>query len=369
MRIGIITLPLHYNYGGILQNYALQKVLKNMGHDVVTLNRPLDNAQLTLLQFLRTTLVRLIKRYVLGKKEIIFRERFMNKTLPVVSKNTLKFVDKHINIQRIKSLSSLKEDDFDAYIVGSDQIWRSYVLNIEHCFLSFTKGWNVKRLSYAASFGSSKWQYDNKTTERLKACVKHFDAISVREYQGKLLCEEYLEVESELLIDPTLLLHKEDYIKLCIYDSVSKGGLLTYVLDENEEKTDLTDSISENLGLLPFKVNSRAEDIFAPLEERIQKPVEQWIRGFYDADFVVTDSFHACVFSIIFHKPFVVIGNEKRGISRFETLLEMFHLKSRMIKDFDDYLKIKDEDISFSEIDNIISEKRKQAFEFLNKNL
>ena len=75
---------------------------------------------------------------------------------------------------------------------------------------------------------------------------------------------------------------------------------------------------------------ARLKDICAPLAERIQPPVEQWLRGFMDAEFVVTDSFHACVFSILFGKPFIAIGNAGRGLSRFTSLLGMLGLESRL---------------------------------------
>ena len=80
-----------------------------------------------------------------------------------------------------------------------------------------------------------------------------------------------------------------------------------------------------------FRINSKVEDKTAPIAERIQPPVEQWLRGFHDAEFVVTDSFHACVFSILFHKPFFVVGNKKRGLSRFTSLLGLFRLENRLI--------------------------------------
>ena len=89
----------------------------------------------------------------------------------------------------------------------------------------------------------------------------------------------------------------------------------------------------KSLSLTPFRVNSKANGLHASIRERIQPPVEAWLRGFYDAEFVVTDSFHACVFSIIFGKPFIVIGNKDRGMARFESLLKMFGLENRMIYD------------------------------------
>lgn len=111
--------------------------------------------------------------------------------------------------------------------------------------------------------------------------------------------------------------------------SNSKGNLLVYILDESEEKEKLVRLVA-NKKLIPFNVNSRVEDILALLSERIQLPVETWLRGFYDAEFIITDSFHACVFSIIFNKPFLVIGNRDRGLTRIESLLEDFDMLDRL---------------------------------------
>ena len=97
--------------------------------------------------------------------------------------------------------------------------------------------------------------------------------------------------------------------------------------------------MADDMGLIPFHVNSRVEVQNAPLAERIQPPVEQWLRGFMDARMVVTDSFHACVFAIIFNKPFIVIANKERGLARIESLLAMFGLQKALYdcnnKDFD----------------------------------
>lgn len=369
MKIGIITLPLHYNYGGILQAYALQKVIHDMGHEVCTLNRPLNYAHLKWPKGLYVLFKRIIRKYVFRKPQIIFIEKYVNKTLPIVSKNTLAFVNKYINLCRLKDLSKLKENDYDAYIVGSDQIWRKYVLNIEHCFLSFTKGWNVKRISYAASFGADVWQYSPKVTKRLKEYIQWFDKVSVREKQAQRLCENHLGFKPDIMIDPTFLLAKEEYLALIPNQVKSAGNLLCYILDEDGRKWQLINEIAKDKALKPFKVNSKVENLYAPLNERLQPSVEQWLRGFQDAEFVATDSFHACVFAIIFAKPFIVFGNNKRGNSRFETLLGLFGLENRLISDLADYKLVKDLPLPLEKISVVLSEKRKEAMTFLHEGL
>lgn len=99
------------------------------------------------------------------------------------------------------------------------------------------------------------------------------------------------------------------------------------------------------------------------MHDRIKPSVEKWLRGFYDAKFVITDSFHACVFSIIFHKQFVVVGNKERGMSRFESLLDMFGLKDRLVNIGDDISSLNE--IDFSAVDKIYDILKEESMSFL----
>lgn len=334
MKIGILTLPLHTNYGGILQAYALQTVLERMGHDVCLIEKRRKPMRLPLW---KTPLVygKRIARNLMGHPFPIFYEQKINREMPIIRQNTDQFINKYIKRRFVDDFSEIKKTDFDAIVVGSDQVWRpKYFLDgIEHAYLDFTDRWNIKRIAYAASFGTDEWEYTPEQTRRCGELLKHFNGISVREDSGVDLCRTHFGVEAQQVLDPTMLLTKEDYIQLFENTDTpkSKGTLLNYILDETPEKLALIDQIAQEKNLVPFRVNSKVENKKAPLKERIQPSVEQWLRGFYDAEFVVTDSFHACVFSILFNKPFIAIGNEDRGTSRFTSLLSMFGLKDRLI--------------------------------------
>lgn len=374
MKIAILTQPLRYNYGGILQNYALQTVLRRMGHGVVTLDpkrycyhwwqhmrysvalswrkylsrrlngKPLakDHSLLRVVNYLlRHSLFWRIKWDILDKKED-------DNVTRILGKNTFTFVDRYINRKGYLKLEDVVSPrDYDAFVVGSDQVWRpEYNPNLPNMFLDFTKGWDVRRIAYAASFGVDSWSADADVTERCKQSLKQFDFVSVRESSGIKLCKDLFDVEAEHLLDPTLLLTKEDYFSLSHLDKVpkSKGNLLVYILDYNEDKKRLIQQIIDKYHLAPFRVNSDVEDYsIEDINKRIQPPIEQWLRGFYDADYVVTDSFHACVFSIIFGKPFVVYANNQRGTTRFESLLQQFSLTNCLVltseefQEFGDY--------------------------------
>ena len=369
MRIGILTLPLHTNYGGILQAYALQTVLERMGHEVKVINRNTDYK----LPLWKTPFVyskRIIKN-ILGYKTPLFYEQKLIKEQPIIRQNTDRFIRQYIHTLNVDNYTDLREEDFDAIVVGSDQVWRpKYFGRIEDAYLNFAKTWNIKRIAYAASFGTDEWEYSVGKTKKCSRLVKQFDTVSVREMSGIDLCKDYFGITVEHVLDPTMLLSKDDFIQLFNISKTSQsdGNLLSYILDETSEKQLLIGEIAEKKGLIPFRVNSKVEDMSALLEERIQPPVEQWIRGFYDAEFIVTDSFHACVFSIIFNKPFLVIENEKRGLSRILSLLTMLKLEDRKIKISDDYVNICKKKIEWDAVNSILKDKIFLSKKFLSNN-
>lgn len=369
MKIGILTLPLHTNYGGILQAYALQTVLGRMGHEVSLIETHRKPLKLPLWKAPLSYGKRILKN-ISGHPFPIFYEQKVNRETPVVRQYTDKFIDKYIKRRIVNNYTDVHENDFDAIIVGSDQIWRpEYFPNIETAYLDFTEGWNIKRVAYAASFGTDDWEYTPKQTKECRRLLQSFDAISVRENSGVDLCRNHFHVQATHVLDPTMMLEPEDYIKLFEVAGTPKspGTLLNYILDETPEKTALIEKIAKDKGLVPFRVNSKVENINAPLKERIQPPVEQWLRGFYDAEFVITDSFHACVFSILFNKPFFVIGNTARGMSRFTSLLSMFGLKNRLIHSNSSIYN--ETNISWQNVMTLLNYNRRKSRDFLLKGL
>lgn len=372
MKIGILTLPLHTNYGGILQAYALQTVVERMGHFAEILNC----SQIKKIPA-KWPLVfgkRIVKKYILGRKIVVFSEKLHNKFYPELSKNTQRFISSRIRQRMLSSLSEINENDYDVIIVGSDQIWNPdcfrpmWGCSMDMAFLKFAETWNVKRIAYAASFGKNMWSFSQTETVLCKELVKKFSNLSVRENDGVELCRRYLDAWAEMVPDPTLLLSRNDYINLFRMTEVKKseGSLLCYILDDSVEKDGLINVIANEKKLLPFRVNSKIEDECAPIAERVQPPVEQWLRGFYDAEFVVTDSFHACVFAIIFKKPFIVYGNLSRGLSRFKSLLAQFEIEDNLITSLDDYSRGKGGLVASNDV---VENFRKKGFSFLEREL
>ena len=373
MRIGIYTQPLRYNYGGLLQAWALQTVLRRMGHDVVTFDPcPYLSLPRTKMPFVYAK--RAIKK-IYGQNVTIRREEKFNKEHDLKIQNLKPFIEANIQKAEFTKVTDIKEDDFDVLMAGSDQVWRpkynrSYGRTIENAFFDFAQQWkHVKRIAYAASFGTDDWEYTNEQTTRCSELAKLFSAISVREQSGIALCKERLGVTATHVLDPTMLLDRKNYEELiaqCPDTHSPSGNLLCYILDETEQTTNIINHIAKEKGLTPFLANSKVTDKNADISEKIQPPVEQWLRNFKDAEFVVTDSFHACVFSIIFGKPFVVIGNKKRGISRYESLFAMLSMDVHPIFSVEDVISMT---TNYDEVYYQLDKQRNKSICYLEQSL
>lgn len=354
MRIGILTQTPCRNYGGILQNYALQQILKQMGHIPITfLFRQTNSVLLYSYESLKA-----IVRVLLGK----------NGRFPEYTKGgmelTKPFIQKYIDCtDRIDFLCSqyVKKFGLECVIVGSDQVWRSFYNGgvLKYMYLNFVNGQQCKRIAYAASFGVDFWEYTDEQTRQCAKLAKRFDAISVREKSGIKLCKEHLGVEAIEVLDPTLMLSAEHYASLCKNIPCREGKFVAaYVLDLDEEKRVAVEEFAKELGLT-LKLFSA--------DKNANLTVEEWLSIFRDAAYVITDSFHGTVFSIINHKPFISIANEDRGASRFHSLLGKFDLESRLIPDFAELKPL--QEIDWASVDAKIEEWQKISKEFLEKAL
>ena len=237
--------------------------------------------------------------------------------------------------------------------------------------MKFAENRNIRRIAYAASFGTDEWEYTEEETNKCSRLLNTFDVVGVREDSAVQLCKSKLgRFDAIRVLDPTLLLSKQDYIKLVDNSKVPKshGNLMCYVLDRTDEIQKLIDQIAKERCLIPFYANSKITDLSSPQSERIQPPLEEWLRGFMDAEFVVTDSFHACIFSIIFGKPFIVIGNKERGMARFKTLLSMFSSEEHLISSSEEYQSTLSYHVNMDAM-KILDKYRKDSLSFLEDSL
>lgn len=254
-----------------------------------------------------------------------------------MQQHTDRFIAQYIHCGK-NNIDLVQPTDYDAIVVGSDQVWRFFFASglcggFDNAFLSFTAGWNIKRIAYAPSFGLDTWEAPQQQIPVISELLKQFDAVSVRESSGVTLCRDLLGVDASQVVDPTMLLQRSDYEQLIDRCDTHEpeGSLMCYVLDETPEKTNLISKVASRYGLTAFRTNSKVEQAGAPLAERVQPPLEQWLRSIRDAKMVISDSFHASVFSILFGKPFIVTGNPDRGIARLQFLLSMLGLEEHLV--------------------------------------
>lgn len=195
----------------------------------------------------------------------------------------------------------------------------------------------------------------------------------MRERKAVEMIKEGFGLEAFHVVDPTFLLDKSIYQQIVneAHLDDSSVSLLIYILDENSKKTNFIDKVSKEKQLKAEKINAYPDEIWRPISERIQPSVELWLQRFMKAKFIITDSFHACVFAILFHKEFVVIENEYRGASRMRELLEDFSLQERILKE-KDLLRVDINNlqpIDFKHTDNIISQRKEYSLDLLKKAL
>ena len=384
MEILILTQPLHTNYGGLLQAYALQQILKGMGHDVVTdrlgvvRKLPLWNRALRFLYHaVQFCILKNYRYYPYRYLFVSFDKE--SKAKRSISINTDRFVNTHIDTIDLLTRSNESVIDavrqFDAIVVGSDQVWRATMSDIPTYFLSFTKAINVKRIAYAASFGTDDLnEYSKMDMKIASESIKLFDAVSVREKSGVHLGRDYFKMDAVHVLDPTMLLSKDDYLKLIEEEDkpCSENILLTYVLDRTQEKNDIIQRVGEALHLTSCEngaVKYFSNVVESNVSECIYPSVSRWVAGFRDAQFVVTDSFHGTVFSIIFNKPFVAILNSKRGSSRFISLLSVLGLENRLISTTNDLLEEHLKPIDYTEVNKILNDWRYLSISFMERHL
>ncbi|MDE6622851.1 MAG: polysaccharide pyruvyl transferase family protein [Alistipes sp.] len=365
MKIGILTQALHCNYGGLLQNYALQTILKRMGHEPITIDRHIYRSSNW-----PKTVAKWLIRYVKPSFEVSY---LSEKQRAYLASRQRRFVDNNIRC----SEPLYKQADFDAwvageqfgaYVVGSDQVWRPrYSANIKNYFLDFAAD-DVKKVAYAASFGVDHWEYSAEITPLIAELAQKFDAISVREHSAVDLCSKYLHVRSKWVLDPTMLLGADDYKQFVSSAGRKSDYVVTYFLEKSAECDKLVERVKTQTNTRDV-VSNDIVSMFergCSLKDSVYLSVEDWISNIYYSSVVVTDSFHGAVFSILFNKPFVVKLNGTRGNTRLESLLSDFGLTDCLCSDIE-HMKVPT--IDWTKVNARLNDRRNESIDFLRNAL
>ena len=368
MKIALIVFPLHANHGCILQTYALYLTLIRMGNDVSIIDRQWDKYPLNrrLAHFLKYSILKIMGKYS-GPLTLEGENRLM-------MSNLQPFIDKYLSDHKLffKNPKYEKLSLYDAFIVGSDQTWRpKYVSDILYYYLSFIpKDAKVKRIAYAPSFGTEEWEYSEQHTLECKKLLGRFDAISVREDSGVDLCNRYFGIKVEHVLDPTMLLNKEDYLGITNIVPSEQNILSYYLLDNSENKMRIIEKICNELNLSAQCVNTEIGNHNIDIEERIAPSIEKWLEGFANSKFIVADSFHATIFALVFNKHFVTIANVNRGMARFKSLLKIFGLENRLITEINQVTPdLICQNIDWEKVNRIMTIKQSASLSYLKFSL
>jgi serine/threonine protein kinase len=355
-KVGILTLPLNDNYGGMLQAVALYGFLSQQGYEVVFLKNEYFKKKWKALVW--SAIARIpfqnLKGVRYSHRKKIFHESFLKTNITNRSRSLSSTED----FQKVAN-----QEQFDAVIVGSDQVWRwDYILDgFERYFLNFIDGKKTRKIAYAASFGKPHWQAPDQSSTVSKL-LSDFHSISTRESDAIAICQGLGGQNCKQVIDPTLLVGRSFYDKFLIKSDRTPGKktLLTYVLDEQNDKLEFIRQINQSLGM-DYETRSLV------VQEYLTVPA--WVSAFHDADFVITDSFHGMVFSLLFNKQFIVIGNSNRGVSRFTSLLQQLELNHRLIDENNLSLELANESvhrkIDYLEINSKLEVLRNSSSDFL----
>lgn len=355
MRIGILTFHDALNCGAVLQAYALQSFLEAQGHDVAFLDyscRPKFTVKRILGKSIHSTAIKIRNYY---NALVYGYGRNYNRVLNIHGKSVK---DRH-------ALTVLN-DCFDAFIVGSDQVW-NFKNNLNPVYLlDFVK--NKKKVAYAVSMGQC--EVAEKLFNDLKNHLNTFDFISCREANAVQFLSKLMNDAGQIkqCVDPTLLVNPAVFQNIIEYPSKS-GYIASYILNQVDGKQiDMINSFVRNadLPLINLKNPDTCIDLYGA-ENCIVSPYE-WLGYIKNADYVICGSFHAAVFSLIFNKKFVVIESKNTHLSggnqRVRSLLRPLGLEYRCIY-IDDIREVINRPIDWKRIEESIQESRRESGSFL----
>lgn len=329
MKIGILTFHCAHNYGAVLQCYALQEILKNIGHEVEVINYTPSYLTKEYKTFYW-------KRYVSKNpytlvKRVLSEIKLLNKRKERYNAFD-QFVRKYLQLSpKYKKAKDIPPTN-DIYIMGSDQIWNFNITRggdpAYFGEFSFEKEDKIY-ISYAASMG--KITSNNQEQKYLKKVLNKFDGISVREKDLQQHLQALTNKNIRIVLDPTLLLPQSYWDKILKRPKIEDNYILIYQVRQDPNTTRIANIIGE-------KLNLKVIEITAYIREKGNTNIfetcspEEFLGFIKYASFVITTSFHGTVFSILFKKDFYCIRLNDGGDGRSSSLLDILELSDRLIQ-------------------------------------
>lgn len=364
MKVGILTQYYRRNYGGILQSYALFRVLQNLGHEVEVIDfRYNAKANRTYWHLFRLFVNHVFNHGVRGKRSIV---------------ETRELPDDHITAfsifkQKYMRYSSPLDNDtigaaiskYDAIVVGSDQVWND--ISAKHLFYFFDFGSQYKGIKIAYAPCSIITNVPHRS-KKLEGLLRGMNAISVRDVSTQKLVETVSGITPEIVLDPTFLYDFSEFVSPVLVDG---DYIFAYILGSEIKigHTTVLKKIFEKYGRMKV-VAAIIPDISLEVEKfadevKYNASPNDWVNLIANAKFVYTDSFHGCVFSMKFHKPFFAYYQDSHRVSRLLDLKRSFGLDNIQSPQSDFSIS----DINYSRIDAQVSIKILSSLTFLKNNI
>ena len=375
MKVGVITIHRVYNYGSILQTYALQEVMKGMGYEVEVIDYLFPNS------FHRES------EYVvpssnpqMGKEEKILRYLYGTGILKQ-HKNISRFLKEKISLSttQYSTPDSLKlsPPKYDVYITGSDQVWNPRYCKGDPAFMLHFAPDSSLKVSYAASIGESS--IPKRFYEIYKQYLKRYNYISVRENSSVNIIKDILRKEASVVLDPTLLLNSEQWNKTAVNGrQYKKKYVLCYFLNYTFNAFPYVDSLAHHIQqqtgydlLYVGRPPHEFRRICRHCHYMVGCSPEKFLALVRDAEMILTTSFHGTAFAINYGKPlFSIVQSEDnkigKGDERQTSLLNFLGLESRILSLEDTFPSIEDLACDYTVASNRLEQLRRQSIMFLH---
>lgn len=357
MKVCIVTFQSAYNYGAVLQAYALQEYVNCNFAEAVILdyhNKNIDDSYR----------VPTINDFISKPKNVIFKS--MQTILYKGKRQKIdKFRNKYLSLTKYYDKANITDanDEADVFITGSDQVWNYLITGKDSTYyLDFAS--NKPKCSYAASFGVA--DIPGEFEQFYKKNIKKIDWISVREEVGVSLAQKFASKDISMLPDPTLLVDKQKWESIMLKPEIGKKYILVYKITKADQLLVFARKISKMTGLpILFVPNDIKDGLVGELRTNVGP--REWLGLIHGAEYVITNSFHGTVFSILFAKKFFAEISEKvnPSTSRLQSLLKLFNMENRTVNRFtEDMLE---QEIDMAMVETVLQREREKTYLFFRR--
>ncbi len=384
MKIGLVCNFYIYNYGSILQSYALQQYVRNNGYDLEVINYhdvPNKRQKIQILFRLKWKNFLNLRKIIskLNKKSEMKKDASYIDTVSKRNNACDEFVLKHFPLsKRCNSIEDVQSlcGKYSLILLSSDQLWGPEdLIRDYHTLRQFPK--QIKRVAYATSFGVS--EIPSFLEDTVRDFIPQIESVSVREKTGQKIIKDICNRDVPVVVDPTMLLTKEQWKSVFSEERIiDERYVFCYFLGENKEhiqvvKQFCTQKSLKLVSILHPEDYNTKEYRFADQYPQGIGPAE-FLNLIYNAEYIISDSFHASVFSVIFNKKFMVFDRyrSKTGNSRntrIVNLMDMLQLKERHYHYHESFADLMDAEIDWVSVNNKLEENRKLSMEYLNDSL